>query len=174
MAPSSAQELQQMLSDAVSLVDDGPIAIRYPKGAARQVDADDIGSGFTARTLRTGDGRLAILAVGKMVAASLTAAARLAERGVEATVWDVRCCSPLDEDMIRDAARHGRVITVEDGIGDGGVGSTMAAEIHAINPTCQVHVLGVPTKFIPHAKPDRVLAHIGLDADGIVRAWESH
>jgi 1-deoxy-D-xylulose-5-phosphate synthase len=173
MAPSSAQELQQMLSDAVSLVDDGPIAIRYPKGAARQVDPDDIGSGFTARTLRTGDGSLVILAVGKMVAASLTAAERLAERGVDATVWDVRCCSPLDEEMIRDAARHGRVITVEDGIGDGGVGSTMAAKIHAINPTCRVDVLGVPTKFIPHAKPDRVLAHIGLDADGIVRAWES-
>jgi 1-deoxy-D-xylulose-5-phosphate synthase len=109
-----------------------------------------------------------------MVAASLPAAERLAERGIEASIWDVRCCSPLDVDMIRDAARHKRVITIEDGIGDGGVGSTMATAIHAIDPTCRVDILGVPTKFIPHAKPDRVLAQIGLDADGIVRAWESH
>jgi 1-deoxy-D-xylulose-5-phosphate synthase len=174
LAPSSAQEVQQMLADAVSLADDGPIAIRYPKGAARQVDANDVGSGFAARRLREGDGSLAILAIGKMVAASLPAAERLAERGIEASIWDVRCCSPLDVDMIRDAARHKRVITIEDGIGDGGVGSTMATAIHAIDPTCRVDILGVPTKFIPHAKPDRVLAQIGLDADGIVRAWESH
>ncbi|MFM8857108.1 MAG: 1-deoxy-D-xylulose-5-phosphate synthase, partial [Actinomycetota bacterium] len=174
LAPSSAQELQQMLGDAVSLVEDGPVAIRYPKGAARQVDANDIGSGLTARRLRDGDGRLAILAVGKMVAASLTAAERLAERGVEASIWDVRCCTPLDLDMIRDAARHERVITIEDGIADGGVGSTMATEIHAIAPACRVDILGVPTKFIPHAKPDKVLAQIGLDAEGIVRTWDSH
>ena len=174
LAPSSAQELQQMLIDAVSLVEDGPIAIRYPKGAARQVDGDDIGSGLTARRLRDGDGSLAILAVGKMVVASLTAAERLAERGIEASIWDVRCCTPLDVDMIRDAARHTRVITIEDGIGDGGVGSTMATAIHAIDPTCRVDILGVPTKFIPHAKPDRVLAQIGLDAEGIVRTWDSH
>jgi 1-deoxy-D-xylulose-5-phosphate synthase len=173
LAPSSAQELQQMLGDAVSLADDGPIAIRYPKGAARQVDADDVGSGLTARRLRQGDGRLAILAVGKMVAASLTAADRLAERGIETSVWDVRCCTPLDVDMIRDAARHERVITIEDGIGDGGVGSTMATAIRAIDPSCRVDILGVPTKFIPHAKPDRVLAQIGLDAEGIVRTWDS-
>jgi 1-deoxy-D-xylulose-5-phosphate synthase len=146
---------------------------RSSKGAARQVGADDVGTGLAARRLREGDGRLAILAVGKMVAASLTAADRLAERGIEASIWDVRCCTPLDADMIRDAARHGRVITIEDGIGDGGVGSTIAAGIHAIDPTCRVDVLGVPTKFIPHAKPDQVLAQIGLDADGIVRTWDS-
>lgn len=173
LAPSSAQELQQMLADAVSLVEEGPIAIRYPKGAARQVEVDDVGSGLAARRLRTGDGKLAILAVGKMVAASLTAAERLAERGVEATVWDARCCAPLDAEMIRDAASHERVITIEDGIGDGGVGSTMATRIHDIDHRCRVDVLGVPTRFIPHAKPDRVLAQIGLDADGILTTWDS-
>ena len=172
LAPSSAQELQQMLSDAVVEVENGPIAIRYPKGAARQVDADDVGSGFSARRLRSGGGDLVLLAVGKMVSASLAAADRLAERGVEATVWDVRSCSPLDDEMIRDAARHSRVITIEDGIADGGVGSSIAIAVHSIDPQCRVDVLGVPTKFIPHAKPDRVLASIGLDADGIIRTWD--
>ena len=74
LAPSSAQELQQMLHDAVSLTDSGPVVIRYPKGAARQVSNDEVGSGLNALQLRRGSGKVAILAVGKMVAAALKAA----------------------------------------------------------------------------------------------------
>ena len=65
LAPSSAQELQQMLHDAVSLTDSGPVVIRYPKGAARQVGNDEVGSGLQALRLREGDRKIAILAVGK-------------------------------------------------------------------------------------------------------------
>ena len=173
LAPSSAQELQQMFHDALSLVESGPVVIRYPKGAARQVDNDDVGSGLAARQLRTGDGRLAILAVGKMVAAALNAADELSGRGVAATVWDVRSCSPLDPEMIADASRHGTVVTIEDGIREGGIGMSMAAAIHALDDRCHVSILGVPTKFLPHAKPDRLLSQIGLDAAGIVAAWEA-
>ncbi|MFM7755476.1 MAG: 1-deoxy-D-xylulose-5-phosphate synthase [Actinomycetota bacterium] len=173
LAPSSAQELQQMFHDALSLVESGPVVIRYPKGAARQVDNDDVGSGLAARQLRAGDGRLAILAVGKMVAAALNAADELSGRGVAATVWDVRSCSPLDPEMIADAARHGTVVTIEDGIREGGIGMSMAAAIHALDDRCHVSILGVPTKFLPHAKPDRLLSQIGLDAAGIVAAWEA-
>ena len=106
LAPSSAQELQQMLHDAVSLTDSGPVVIRYPKGAARQVGNDEVGSGLQALRLREGDRKIAILAVGKMVAAALKAADVLAERGISATVWDVRSCAPLDPEMCADAARH--------------------------------------------------------------------
>ena len=169
LAPSSAQELQQMLHDAMNLVESGPVCIRYPKGAARQVEADDVGSGLDARLLRRGDGSLAILAVGKMVAAAVKAADMLAERGVEATVWDVRSCQPLDPHMCDDAAGHTRVITVEDGIADGGIGAAIAAEVHVRAPSTLVDVMGVPSKFLPHSKPDRLLAQLGLDADGIVR-----
>ncbi len=174
LAPSSAQELQQMLHDAIGLADAGPVMIRYPKGAARQVPENEIGSGLNARKLREGDGKLAILAVGKMVAAALKAAETLAERGVSATVWDVRSCSPLDPTMCDDAARHARVITIEDGIREGGVGMSIAAEIHARDEKCLVDVLGVPTKFLPHAKPDRLLASLGLDAAGIVAAYDAN
>jgi 1-deoxy-D-xylulose-5-phosphate synthase len=173
LAPSSAQDLQQMLHDASDLLDAGPVVIRYPKGAARQVDNDDVGSGLFARQLQTGDGTLAILAVGKMVASALSAANELAQRGVQATVWDVRSCAPLDPSMIEDAARHTMVITIEDGIREGGIGMSMATAIHEANNDCQVSVLGVPTKFLPHAKPDRLLAQIGLDSAGIIKAWES-
>jgi 1-deoxy-D-xylulose-5-phosphate synthase len=168
LAPSSAQDLQQMLTDAIDLADDGPVVIRYPKGTARQVGDAEVGSGLSARQLRTGDGRVCVLAVGKMVGTAEQVAAALAADGVEVTLWDVRCCAPLDADMLADAARHDLVITVEDGLRDGGVGMTMADEVHTLAPgTCQVAVLGVPTTFIPHGKPDQILARLGLDAAGI-------
>lgn len=173
LAPSSAQELQQMLHDAVSLADSGPVVIRYPKGSARQVSNDEVGSGLHALRLREGDGKIAILAVGKMLAPALKAADALAERGVTATVWDVRSCAPLDAEMCADAARHERVITIEDGIREGGVGMSIAAAISELSGTCRVESLGVPTKFMPHAKPDRLLAQLGLDADGIIKAYDS-
>jgi 1-deoxy-D-xylulose-5-phosphate synthase len=167
LAPSSAQELHQMLADAVSLADAGPVVIRYPKGTARQVDADDVGSGTSARRLRQGDGSLCVLAVGKLVGTALKAAEQLAGEGIDATVWDVRCCAPLDPTMIEDATRHGGVLTVEDGIREGGIGTSMADAIGAIAPEIPVSVLGVPTRFIPQGRPDAILAALGLDADGI-------
>jgi 1-deoxy-D-xylulose-5-phosphate synthase len=170
LAPSSLQELQVMLHDAVGLADAGPVVIRYPKGAARQVGEHEVGSGVQARRLREGDGRVAVLAVGKLVGAAEKAAAALAADGIEATVWDVRCCAPLDAAMIADAARHGAVVTCEDGIRDGGIGMTIADQVHALAPSVPVEVLGVPTVFIPQAKPDRILASMGLDADGIEAA----
>ena len=130
LAPSSAQELQQMLHDAIGLLDAGPVAIRYPKGQARQVPDDQVGSGLEARRLREGDGRVCILAVGKLVANAERAAQLLTDDGIDATVWDVRCCAPLDPTMIADAARHQLVVTCEDGIRDGGVGMTMADHVH--------------------------------------------
>jgi 1-deoxy-D-xylulose-5-phosphate synthase len=168
LAPSSAQDLQVMLHDAIGLADDGPVVIRYPKGAARQVAEHEVGSGLHARQLRRGDGSLCILAVGKLVAAAEKAAEQLAATGVEATVWDVRCCAPLDPAMIADAAAHAAVLTCEDGIRDGGIGSMIADQVRAITPTTPVRILGVPTRFIPQAKPDKILAALGLDADGIV------
>jgi 1-deoxy-D-xylulose-5-phosphate synthase len=170
LAPSSAQELQQMLHDAIGLLDDGPVAIRYPKGQARQVPDHEVGSGVRARRVRDGDGRVCVLAIGKLVANAERAAHVLAEDGIHATVWDVRCCAPLDPEMIGDAARHGLVVTCEDGIRDGGVGMTMADQVHhacATDRLPHVEVLGVPTRFIPTAKPDRILAGLGLDGEGI-------
>jgi 1-deoxy-D-xylulose-5-phosphate synthase len=170
LAPSSAQELQQMLHDAIGLAESGPVAIRYPKGQARQVPEHEVGRGIEASRLVEGDGQVCLLAVGKLVAAALKAAQVLATEGIRATVWDVRCCAPLDPRMILDAARHGLVVTCEDGIRDGGVGMTMADQVHhacGTDPLPHVEVLGVPTRFIPQAKPDRILAALGLDADGI-------
>ncbi len=57
----------QKVHDAMTLANEGPVVIRYPKGAARIVSAETVGSGLSANKMNTGDGRIAILAIGKMV-----------------------------------------------------------------------------------------------------------
>ena len=174
-APSSAQELKVMLHDALDLCVDGPATIRYPKGQARMVGADEVGSGFSARQVRKGDGSICILAVGKMVEAAEQAGARLASDGINVTIWDPRVVQPLDANMIADAASHTAVITVEDGIVDGGVGSHMTAAIMRSTRLAipRINQMGIPQKFIAHGKPAAILAKMGLDADGIEKAVRS-
>jgi deoxyxylulose-5-phosphate synthase len=98
LAPSSYQELQQMRHDALEITT-GPVAIRYPKTPAPDVDEGEVGVGLSARKVRSGTD-VAVLAIGKMLAAATEAAERLAADGIEATVYDVRCAKPLDPAMI--------------------------------------------------------------------------
>ena len=170
LAPSSAEDLAVMLHDAIGLADEGPVVLRWPRGAAHHVGEHEVGVGLKARMVREGDGSVAILAVGKMLQAAVQAAAQLAEQGVQATVWDVRSCAPLDPEMIRHAAGHRRVVTAEDGIREGGIGMSIADQVHAITDGVHVEVLGIPAKFIPQAPADKILAQFGLDAAGIVAA----
>jgi len=169
LAPSSAQELHQMLDDSVALADSGPVAIRYPRGSARQVDETEVGHGLDARLARRG-GDICILAVGRMLEYALRAADELAADGIEATVWDARSCAPLDPTMIADAADHAAVITVEDGIREGGIGMAMLDRIGDIAPAVPVRVLGVPTRFVPHGEPKQIMARLGLDGPGLAAA----
>jgi len=179
LAPSSTQDLQQMLSDAISLADTGPVAIRYPKGLARNVDENDIGSGLQARKLVDGTAkRVCVLAIGKLVGAALEAAETLKASNIDVTVWDVRSCAPLDPAMIADAMQHDVVITAEDGIRDGGIGMTIQSTINDMSTSTTstthkrpiIQVLGVPTTFVPTAKPNVILHQMGLDAQGIISA----
>jgi 1-deoxy-D-xylulose-5-phosphate synthase len=170
LAPSSYQELGQMLRDALEITT-GPVAIRWPKTEARSVGPDEVGCGLEARRTREGTD-LCILAVGKMLDAAEATADTLAGDGVRTTVWDVRCVKPLDPAMIASAADHPLVITLEDGLRDGGAGSAIADAVSnlaldtgRVGPP--VRVLGVPVAFIPHGKPDQILAGLGLDAAGV-------
>jgi 1-deoxy-D-xylulose-5-phosphate synthase len=167
-APSSGQELQVMLKDALSITT-GPCAIRFPKGPARRVPIEQVGGGLTARRVRAGND-VCILAVGKLVEAAEDAALLLEEQGVSATVWDARVVKPLDPDMICDAARHPLVVTAEDGVRDGGVGMAMAdaiADLDEGRGAPPVLVLGTPDRYIPQAKPAQIHAELGLDAPGL-------
>ena len=173
-APSSAQDLTQMLEDAIALTDSGPIAIRYPKGIARVVGEHEIGSGVQARKLHNSAvPNVCVLAIGKMVGAAEQAVEILASRGVEVTLWDVRCCVPADETMIADAARHCVVVTIEDGIRDGGIGMMLADLVTnaegSVHP--RVEVLGLPTKFTAQGKPAAILKQLGFDAESLAETF---
>ena len=177
MAPSSVQEVHEMVRHALTL--DGPVSIRWPKGVARSVEPDQVGRGLSARRLSgSEDGAAAdvcILAVGKLVEAAEEAAEKLDAEGLTATVWDVRVVKPLDPEMIADAARHRLVITAEDGVRVGGAGSAIAdalavAGLSSSGPAPSVVQLGTPDVYIPQAKPQRIHSELGLDGPGIAES----
>jgi 1-deoxy-D-xylulose-5-phosphate synthase len=170
LAPSSYQELGQMLRDALTMVE-GPVAIRWPKTAARSVPDEEVGHGVAARKVRSGT-EVCLLSVGKMLDAAEYAADALEADGVSVTVWDARAVKPLDPRMIVDATHHRLVITIEDGVREGGAGAAMADAISTealadgqVGPP--VRVLGTPIGFLPHGKPDAILAGLGLDGPGV-------
>jgi 1-deoxy-D-xylulose-5-phosphate synthase len=166
-APSSYEEVATMLGEAVR-IDSGPVALRWPKTAARHVASSELGHGRAARKVRAGDD-VCIVVVGKMVEAAEEAAALLDARGVNATVWDVRTF-PLDARMLTDARAHELVVTAEDGIAEGGVGALVVgalARIDVARPAPRTVVLGTPLTYLPHGKPADLLANLGLDGPGI-------
>jgi 1-deoxy-D-xylulose-5-phosphate synthase len=166
-APSSYHEVGVMLHDALELCTEGPAVIRFPKTMPPDDPAtDEVGSGLSARKVRAG-ADVCLLTVGKMLAAARQAADELAAEGVEAAVWDVRVAMPLDEEMLADAAAHPAVVTIEDGYADGGIGAAIAGRLAAAPTPPRLAVLGVPVRFIPHGKPDAILASLGLDGRGV-------
>ena len=76
--------------------------------------------------------------------------------------------------MIAAAAAHDLVVTVEDGVRDGGVGMAIADRVSATAPGTRVVSLGLPCRFIPHGEAQHIVAQLGLDADGIERTIRQH
>ncbi|MFL6111195.1 MAG: transketolase C-terminal domain-containing protein, partial [Catenulispora sp.] len=165
------EELRGMLRYALTL--NGPSAIRWQKGAPAEV-AGPAGVAGAARLLRAAPrpaSAVCVLAVGRRVAPALAAARIAADAGLETAVWDVRCVKPLDESMLAAAAECRAVITVEDGIAVGGAGTAITAALATRRPGSPAPtVLGIPDAYLPHGKPDAVLAGLGLDAAGIAAA----
>lgn len=168
LAPSSEEELRQMLDTAVGL--QGPVSLRFPKGAVTA--REGTGEGLQARLVREG-GDVAIASVGDRLTASLEAADLLAEHGVEAAVWDVRCVRPVDTEMLAALAESPLVVTVENGVVSGGAGAYVAdrlVERTGIRHAPPILRLGVPDGYIPHGKPDHIVSELGLDGAGVAAA----
>ena len=170
LCPSSYQEVQQMLADAYEITS-GPVCLRWPKTPPPIVADDQVGRGLKGRKTRTGSTgpgeTVCIIGVGKMLAAAEAAADILATEGIDATVWDPRAAKPLDSEMLGNAAEHELVVTIEDGLAEGGIGSNIAAELCNRGPV--VKVLGIPTTYLPQGKADAILADLGLDGPGVAK-----
>ncbi|MFO8060526.1 MAG: 1-deoxy-D-xylulose-5-phosphate synthase [Bacillota bacterium] len=172
MAPRDENELRHMLATAVSGVE-GPVAIRYPRGAGWSVPLDP-----ELETLPVGRGELmaaggdaSIVALGHPVHEALHAREILREEGVEVAVMNARYAKPLDRDMILQLARNTPLlITVEEGALQGGFGSAvlelLADELSPSEmPAC--HRIGFPDEFIPHGDQRVQRKQYGLDAESI-------
>jgi 1-deoxy-D-xylulose-5-phosphate synthase len=165
-APSSYQEVQQMMEDAMDLTD-GPVAIRWSRGKAAHVGHDEIGSGLNARKVKTGDGRVALVGFGQMLPAAVGAAELLAADGIDVTIFDPRVVQPLDPSMVDDLATHDVVVSIEDGLRVGGAGAGVRDALGERDADCRIRVLGVPIEYVPHGHPDDLHAGFGLNAAGI-------
>jgi 1-deoxy-D-xylulose-5-phosphate synthase len=173
LTPSCGEDLQALLRTAVEL--SGPVSLRYPKGrvtTAADLGLDGPGEGLSSRLVREG-GDVSVLAVGDRVAAALEAAELLAEDGLEAAVWDVRCVRPADARMLDAVADAPLVVTVENGMVAAGAGAYLAdrlVERTGVRHAPAVLRLGTPDAYLPHGAPDRILSELGLDGPGIAAA----
>ncbi|HWA19056.1 MAG TPA: 1-deoxy-D-xylulose-5-phosphate synthase [Devosia sp.] len=174
MAASDEAELARMVATCAA-IDDGPSAVRYPRGEAMGVAIPDalppleIGRG---RIVREGSA-VALLCFGARLGESLKAADRLGAMGLPTTVADARFAKPLDEDLIRRLAReHEVLLTIEEGAA-GGFGAFVLhylAREGALDRGLKIRTLTLPDIFQDHDKPEAMYAQAGLDADGIIRA----
>ena len=166
MAPKDEAELRHMLYTAVR--HDGPIALRYPRGAGYGLPLDEplrvleIGKG---EVLRQGDDA-AIVAIGGTAMPAMQAAELLAAEGIECTVVNARFVKPIDETILADLARRfTQVITVEENAVAGGFGSAVSEAFERINaPQVIVHRIGIPDRFIDHATQNEQREMLHLSA----------
>ncbi len=165
-APSSYQELQQMMVDTMDITH-GPVAIRWSRDSAPWVAEHEVGAGLNARLAHPGDGSVCLLGFGQMLGYCHDAAEILAADGIDATIWDPRVVVPLDPVMLTDAARHDAVVTIEDGLRAGGAGAGVRDALGEHDADCRIRVLGVPVEYVPHGTPREIHAGFGLDGEGI-------
>jgi 1-deoxy-D-xylulose-5-phosphate synthase len=187
MAPSTEEELQAMLRYGLALHDgaaadgahhEGPVAIRYPRGAsARRADRpspEGLRLG-RAQTLRQGDPQgVAVVAAGIGCDAALAAADALALEGIEITVVNARFVRPLDVELLADlAATRRAIVTVEEHSLAGGFGSAVLEALSDRGATATIVRLGIPDSFVAHASQAAQRAACGLDGAGVADAVRS-
>lgn len=171
-APRDASSLREQLGEALE-VDDGPTAIRFPKGsvgadieAVERIESVDV-------LRRPQDPDVLLVAVGPLAAIALTAAATLGERGVAVTVVDPRWVLPVPEQVVKLASDVELVVTLEESGLHGGVGSAVAARMREARVDTPVRSVGVPQRFLTHASRSEIHADLGLTAADLVTSISS-
>jgi 1-deoxy-D-xylulose-5-phosphate synthase len=173
MAPRDEAMLVHMLRTAL-VHDDGPIAFRYPRGAAEGVSLPGkpkeipIGKG---ELLTAGD-RVALLGYGYGVQVALRAAGILGERGLQVTVADARFAKPLDEELVNGLARdHELLVTLEENVLPGGFGSAVLEHLEDsfADPQARARVMrvGLPDRYVTHGKPALLREEVGFTGEAV-------
>jgi 1-deoxy-D-xylulose-5-phosphate synthase len=171
-APMNELELRNMLYTA-QLPHGTPFAIRYPRGRGvlvqwrKPFEIVPIGK---ARQLRQGS-HVAVLSLGHAGNFVDAAASHLSLDGITVAHYDMRFAKPIDEDALHEVGRlFERVLTLEDGAIEGGMGSAVCDFFAANGYATQVVRLGIPDRFVEHGAVEQLQAECGFDSNGIERA----
>ncbi len=175
-SPLDEHELRRMMYTA-QLPDKGPFVIRYPRGGGVLQDwrcpLEEIKVG-TGRKLADGSD-VAVLSIGPIGNNALEAVRKCSALNIQCAMYDMRFLKPIDEDILDEVGRKfSRIITVENGVKNGGLGSAVLEWMndHGYHP--QVIRLGMPdTNFVEHGTVDELQHIVGIDADGIAKAIQN-
>jgi 1-deoxy-D-xylulose-5-phosphate synthase len=171
LAPADEVELAEALHTAIGA--DGPVAIRYPRGAGVGLELPTEPSSWDAAKadVRREGHDVALIAVGRMVQTCTAAADQLAAQGVSASVVNARWVKPLDLEMVSWAAgAHRLVVTVEENTGMGGFGSGVCEALADLRLAVPVLRLAIPDCFVTHGATAKLLNDVGLTAEGVTAA----
>ncbi len=161
--PRDAERLREELREAVAVAD-APTVIRFPKGGVsadlpaieRLADGVDVLARSDAQDVL-------IVGIGPMAHTAMDVAERLRAQGIGATVIDPRWVVPVQPSVVELAASHRLVITIEDGIRVGGIGTRVRQVLREAGVDTAVDELGVPDEFIDHATREQILDDAGLN-----------
>ncbi len=170
MAPRDEAMLVHMLHTAL-LYDDGPVALRYPRGAGTGValpeEAVPIGIGTGEILCEGGAGgaagrRVALIGYGSGVGKALEAAEELKQADIAVTVADARFAKPIDAGLTAQlAAEHDLLVTVEEGVLAGGFGSAVWETLNETGATPRILRVGLPDRYVTHGNPALLHEEVG-------------
>ena len=169
MAPADERECRNMLYTAY--MHEGPISVRYPRGAGVGVEQEEEMTALEigkASVERNGKGTV-ILSFGSMLAAAMDAGERL-----NATVVNMRFVKPIDEELVTEiTSSHDLIVTIEEHVVAGGAGSAVNEVLAKHGILTRTVNLGLPDEHVDHGVPKLVFAKYGMDADAIVQKVEA-
>ena len=170
-APRDCSTLREELGEALA-VDDGPTALRFPKGAVtedipalRRLD----GVVDVLAEPPTASGDVLIVSVGVFAGLAMETAAKLTELGLSVAVVDPRWVLPVPESLLKLAEDYKLVVTIEDSGVHGGVGSSVSASIRAVGVDTVCRDVGVPQRFLDHASREQIHRELGLTATDLTQ-----
>lgn len=165
MAPKDENELRQMLAAAYQM--QGPVAIRYPRGAGLGVDIcqDFLPLPTGKAEILQKKGNIALLAAGTMVEKAVEAAGILEAEGIEVTVVNARFIKPLDEELLKELAADMKlIVTMEENVLAGGFGSAVLEFLAQCPSMPKVERIGIEDCFVEQGSRSALLQEQGLSA----------